>query len=140
MVSFEEIPASDLDDQCIEWLEQAASGFGGMVSVQNCVDQSHNGIGKFILAKKAIKLRGVFYLTFTQQEFGRVMTLLLLGGEDIAEWRDELAEFLYEFAHLHHVDQFFYMGRKGFSRLWPELEECARVYRVILKPSKETIN
>ncbi len=131
-----------LDYQAISWLEEAAANFGGMTSIENLLFLAKQDMAALVRVydKKAIKLRGTFVVVFSQQEVGRVMSLFLLGGEDINEWKDELRGFLYNLAKEENIDQFFYMGRKGFVRLFPELEECARVYRLILKSDHKKLN
>lgn len=124
----------------MHWLDQSAIEFGGITSVEKCLQQSDDGHGFFIFCKKAIKLRGVIYIVLSDQEVGSVLTLMLLGGNDLLEWSDDLRDFLYKIAKELDCDQFYYMGRKGFSRIFPELEEVARVYRKILKPDLRTLN
>lgn len=118
--------------EAIKYLERGATDFGGMASVAKCLEQARNGAGIFILINSAIKLAGAAYLTFTQQETGRIMTSVLLAGDDFVDWWGELREFYYKLLKEQHCDEFVMMGRRGFKKFFPELEEVATVFRLKL--------
>lgn len=144
MVSFDVVDPNNLSEQSKIWLELASEGFDGMFSVDVAMRQPS---GLFFECnekseekeKLAIILRGVVYVVFSYQGNTKILSLVMLGGCHLYEWADELRDFLYHLAEINNCDEFCYMGRKGFSRLFPELEECARVYRKILKPKAKIL-
>lgn len=129
--SFTEASSAEilLNPEAMMMLTEAAEGFGGMIHVKNLLSYDDDTKKKIVLVKYATKLLGCFALTFTEQEVGKVMTLVLLGGTHLELWKNELSKFLYETADKHVCKELYYMGRKGFARLFPQLEEIARVYR-----------
>lgn len=132
---FIEVSAAEVaaNPEAIKFLEEAANGYGGIVSVTKTLQNAVVGRDLFIFYKNAIKLRAAIHLTISHQEVGKVLTSVLLGGVDMQEWASELRDFYYKLAKQHDCDEFFYMGRRGFKRYFPELIEAATVYRVILK-------
>lgn len=120
------------DSKAIEYLERGAAGFGGMVSVKKTIREFKLGRDIFVLVKNETILRGAIHLNITQQETGRVLTSILLGGDDFGEWADELRKFYYKLAHDNECHEFSLMGRRGFKRYFPELQEIATVFRVRL--------
>lgn len=122
-----------LNPEAIDFLERAAKNFGGIISVIKTLQNAVAGKDLFVLALNETKLLGAIHLTITQQDVGKVLTSVLLGGVDFRSWADELSKFYYNLAHQHRCDEFYYMGRAGFNRLFPELKEVARVYRLILE-------
>lgn len=135
-ISFSEATIEDLlqSEDAIRYLSTAADGFGGITSIPKIIDTMCEGSGIVIFCKNEIKLRGAIYITFTSQEVGKVMSVMLLGGIGFHSWKDKLRAFLYKLYEDHKCDEFFYMGRRGFHKIYPELEEVGRVYR--LKPTR----
>jgi len=131
MAVFVEVSSEDVLDnpQAYNWLLEAAENFGGVAYLREILA---SGEKKCVFVKKETKLLGALIIIFSQQHMGRIMTLALLGGCELSDWSKELSDYLYSVAHQEKADQFFYFGRKGFSKYWPELLEVARVYRVVL--------
>ena len=132
--SFVEVSPTQVASNCeaLRFLEKAAEGFGGIFSVAKTLQNAISGKDLFVFVKNETKLRGAIHLTVTEQDVGRVLTSVLLGGEHFREWAQELREFYYKLAKQHACDEFYYMGRAGFKEYFPELKEVARIYRVIL--------
>lgn len=118
--------------EALHFLEIGAEGFGGIFSVAQTLQNYVVGKDLLVLVKKETKLLGTIHLTVTQQDVGRVLTSVLLGGVQFREWARELRDFYYKLATDNQCDEFYYMGRAGFAKLFPELKEAARIYRVIL--------
>ncbi len=125
--------------KAIEYLELGASNFGGIISVAKMIHNYSVGKDILVFVKFETKLRGAIYLTVTQQETGKVLTSVLLGGDHFHDWASELKEFYYKLAKDHNCDEFMMMGRHGFKRYFSELKEVATVFRVILKEPVKNI-
>lgn len=120
------------DPLAIKFLEDGASGFGGILSVKKALDEYIIGQSLFVTVKEDESTIGAIYLTFTQQEVGKVMSSILLGGYKFSSWADQLSDFYYRLAQDNKCDEFMLMGRKGFKKYFPELCEVATVFRVKL--------
>lgn len=116
----------------MQYLIDAASDFGGIVSVNKALDLFDKQKDAFVVVSIGQDIVGSIYLTFTQQETGRVMTSVLLGGIRFSEWAKELSKFYYKLAKDMACDEFMLMGRRGFKKYFPELDEIATVFRVKL--------
>ena len=129
-ISFHEATAEELlsSEDAIRWLSIAAEGFGGVTSMNKIIDTMANDTGIVIFCKNEIKLRGAVYITFTVQEIGMVMSVVLLGGIGFHAWKEKFRHFLYKLFDERKCDAFFYMGRPGFQRIYTELKEIGRVY------------
>ncbi len=121
-----------LDQKAVRFLESGANGFGGMLSVENILNNFVENHGLLIIVKSKKETIGSIYLTITQQEVGKVMTSVLLGGERFSEWKDELREFYYKTARENGCDKFSLLGRRGFKKFFPELKEIATLFEVSL--------
>lgn len=132
--SFIQISSQEIakNQQAIIYLEMGAAGFGGMLSVHQTIENAAEDKDLFILILYATKLVGAIHLTVTQQETGRVLTSVLLGGIEFEQWAEDLRQFYYKLAKDHNCDEFMLMGRRGFKRYFPELQEVATVFRVRL--------
>lgn len=139
-MKFERISPSEITPQIIKYLEIGAKNFGDLVHVDSLLQNYDPSRDLIIIGKNERLLRTAIYLTITHQEVGKVLTSVLLGGEGLSEWHDELRDFYYKLAREHDCDQFTLMGRYGFKHYFPELEEVATVFRVILKDHSHTIN
>lgn len=121
-----------LDPLALKYLESGAHGFGGILSVENILNNFDPNHGLLIIIKTNDFTIGSIYLTFSQQETGKVMSSVLLGGDGFGEWAAELSQFYYKIAKENDCNEFTLMGRRGFKRYFPELEEVATVFRVSL--------
>lgn len=119
-------------EQAFAYLLGAADGFGGKRSLVRYFDSYDPQTSSFVLVTLHVKLVGAIYLTFTQQEVGKVMSSILLGGDNFGDWAQDLSEFYYKTAKERECVEFNLMGRRGFKKYFPELEEVATVFRVKL--------
>lgn len=119
--------------EALRYLERGADNFGGMIGVQKAIQSVRQGQGFFIIGRNSNNISFCAFLTVTLQDTGKVLTSVLLGGDNFDEWFNELREYYYKLAKEHDCDEFCLMGRRGFKRYFPELTEVATVFRVILK-------
>lgn len=132
MAIFEEVSAFSIaaNAQALRFLEIGADNFGGMLNVHNILKDSPGCI--FVNVKNNSRLVASIYLTITEQEIGLVLTSVLFGGVEFDEWYLELRDYYYALAKKYKCDHFTLMGRRGFKKYFPELEEVATVFRVKL--------
>lgn len=134
MAKFEIVTPEEIrnDPKALKFLEIGASDFGGVLSVENILNNFSENIGLLIIVKSQERTIGSIYLTLTQQDIGKVMTSVLLGGENFTQWKDELRQFYYETARKNGCDKFSLLGRRGFKKYFPELKEIATLFEVSL--------
>lgn len=125
--------------EALAYLERGAAGFGGLTSVVKAIQNCRLGIGKCVIVKIRNNITGAIYLTITEQETGRVMTSVLLGGDNFRAWAAELNAFYYKLAADNDCHEFMMMGRRGFKLYFPELIEVATIYRVISEKPPQPI-
>lgn len=121
-----------LDPSALKYLQDGATNFGGIQNVENILSNYDENRDLLIIVKNDYYTVGSIYLTFTQQEIGKVMTSVLLGGDKFGEWASELSKFYYKLADDNQCDEFMLMGRRGFKKYFPELREVATVFKVSL--------
>lgn len=140
-MNFKIVPARELvlNPEALRFLELAAENFGGILSVTKTLQNADPIKDIFVLVLNEIKLRGAIHLTITHQDVGKVLTSVLLGGVELRSWASDLSKFYHKLAQDNECDEFYYMGRAGFHRLFPELKEVARVYRLILEKPPSNI-
>lgn len=120
------------DPLAMKFLAEAANGFGGTINVENILNNYDEKHGLLIIVNIEDHTIGAIYLTFTFQENVKVMTSVLLGGDRFNEWTSQLSDFYYKTAADNNCSEFMLMGRKGFKKYFPELQEVATVFRVSL--------
>lgn len=126
---------SFISSKSVEYLKSAHDEFFGPFDV---LEQAKNlRLSVFEVWKDGL-IMGCFALRFLHTHLGRVMDLTHLGGKDMGEWKDEFALFLRKIAEIEQVDDFTYLGRRGFDRIFPWMEEVATVYRC--KKSSLSVN
>lgn len=132
-VEFHQVSPQEISSEAIILLEQAASGFGGMLSVTQTLQNYDSSKDVLVEVKNATILLAAIHLTISHQVNGKVLTSVLLAGDNLAFWHEDLSRFYYKLAADHDCDEFMLMGREGFKHYFPELEEVARIFRVKLK-------
>lgn len=138
-VKFNLVPPQQLSAEAINFLHIAAKEFGGMVSVLQTLENYDPRRDILVEVRNGHDFLAAIHLTVSHQATGKVLTSVLLGGHSFDLWHNNLKTFYYKLAQYHDCDEFMLMGRYGFKRFFPELEEVARVFRVRLKnkPDKQ---
>lgn len=133
MVCFNRVKPEEVDflgGQSIEYLQEAALSIKHYLGAADAIQQTKLGIGHIYQVFSEKELLGCFFVNFVENHLGRVMNMVLLGGKDILKWGSDLSQFLYKLADEEKVDEFCYLGREGFSKIFPNLEKVAVLYRV----------
>lgn len=71
---------------------------------------------------------GGFVFTIKYQNDLKYLVLNLFHGRDMKIWRDEFVKFIFKLAEANECTDFYMLGRKGWGRLFPEMEHIACVY------------
>lgn len=111
------------------YLKSASLAVTNYLEVDIALDQARHGQGCIYETLLDSRLTGCFFFNYVTNHLGRTMNLILLGGERLPLWAADLSRFLNTLCHENEIDQFTMLGRKGFEKLFPELEPIACVYR-----------
>lgn len=115
-----------LSSKSVEYLKSAHNEFFGPFEA---LEKAKNQEGYIFEVRSNGELLGCFYVRFIQNHLGKTMNLELLGGQKMFSWKDDFVYFMEQMAEDEHVDEFIYLGRKGFSRFFSGLKYVASIYR-----------
>lgn len=105
----------------------------GYFPVGRAMEQAKAAQGEVYIASKNGEIFGAFFKNFRTLDDKRVvMNIPLLGGAELWLWRNDLKEFLIQKANEIKANEFTILGRKGWSKLFPEFEEIGVVLRMKL--------
>lgn len=136
-VSFHRVMPQDLEylgGDSIRYLDDAAKSVKNYFGANQAIIEAKNETGHIYQVFDGKKLMGCFFVNFVTNHLGICMTLVLLGGHHLMAWANNLREALYAIANAAKADEFAYLGRPGFARMFPELEYVATLYRKKLTP------
>lgn len=132
MIEFHRVMPESLEylgGDSIRYLDDAAKNSNNYFGAYQAIEQAKRGSGHIYQVIEGKNLLGCFFFTFVENHLGLCMTLILLGGKNLRYWAKSLSHCLYKIAETEKVDEFGYLGRKGFSRYFPELQYVASIYR-----------
>lgn len=114
-----------ISSKSVEYLKSAHNKFFGDF---NILERALNSEGTIYEVCMNDEIIGCFFIRFLHNHLGRIMEMYSLGGK-LSLFADELSQFLWKLAVSERVDEFIYMGRDGFSKIFPWLKKMAAVYR-----------
>jgi hypothetical protein len=118
LIEFERHRPDNLPVQCKEWLIAASKRTGiSYLDVDKIIASCLTRDVQIYSMEEAGVLKACFCLNF----HNKTMNLLLLGGEDVKSWRDDLVRFLFATAKYEECTEFTMMGPLAWKRLFPEV-------------------
>lgn len=132
MAEFRQVMPDEFDflgGKSIQFLEEAARSMHNYLEVPIALQQARTGSGRIYQVFDKTQLYGCFFMNFLTNHIGKTINLILLGGENLAAWADDLSDFLHDLAEIEDVDELTVMGRPGFKKFFPKLEHFACIYR-----------
>lgn len=126
-VSF--VRTRQLSDAAKIYLESASNAVGGYFTLDMALAEANAGIGAFYCIFVDEKLHGCFFLRYRLIHIGKIMEVVLLGGIGIELWAKELDRILKEIAKDQRANEITLVGRKGWGRLFHDLEQVSCFYR-----------
>lgn len=109
--------AYQLPAQAIDWLKEACESAGGYVSFGTMIARWQQGHGHIYLAYRHSELMGVFFVDFTLYDCGKVLEVLLMGGNNAPEWIQDADDYFTNLANQFECKQIAINGRPGWGRL-----------------------
>ena len=128
-IDFKRVEGQELSDREISFLEAASAAMGGYLSLEMARIQEAAGAGAFYSCFADNALTGCLFLNIRVTHLGKSLSLLLLGGDGFKEWSSSLVEFLYGIAEENKADVFTVVGRKGWGKMFKELEHMGCIYQ-----------
>lgn len=118
----------ELSPKAIYYLQQASEAMAGYFPVELAMEQTKVNVGAMYVVYDADATIGCFFLNYKFTHVGKVMNLILLGGENFKQWESQFSSFLHALAYEKGCSEFTVMGRKGWGR-FSNLEHVACVFR-----------
>lgn len=119
-----------LPEEAIRFLDSASRSMDNYFPVGRATQQARDGTGWIYLIRQGKRLVGAFFANYRcDVEKGVIYNLPLLGGDDIDSWSGDLIEFLKQKTHDIGASEFVILGRRGWGRMFPQLEHIACLYR-----------
>lgn len=114
-----------LSSKTTELLKSAHDPFFGEF---DALDKAREGEGVIYEVRENDAILGAFYIRFRHNHLGKVMELQYLGGE-LDAFKADLSVFLWALADKERADELVYIGRRGFAKIFPWMQEVGTVYR-----------
>lgn len=131
MIGFQRHTQETLPEKAKEWLFKASIRTGiSNIDVNQIINLSNTG-RVLLFSVDDDGLIGTFCLTIRDISDKRILTMLLLGGENLMSWRDDLVEFMEAIAQKYACHEFYMMGPKAYERMFPEISLVSCVYKKI---------
>lgn len=136
MAKCEFVLSSELTPQIYHYLHEASEALNLYFTVEMAVAKANSGDGAIYHWFLDCQCLGAMFLDFRIELIDnkpcKTMNLILLGGTKINLWAEDLKIFLYDLANNLTIDEFTVLGRKGWGRMFSNLEHIACLYRVKL--------
>lgn len=111
--------ADELPAEALKFLQSAVENSpGDDLSLWEILRQSE------IYVVKTDHICGAFCLEFSNE----VMNIILLGGENIHAWKDDLVSFFDEIIDNRNIKRVLVVGRKGWGKLFTRLKPIGTIY------------
>jgi hypothetical protein len=119
-----------LPEAAIGYLNSAAKAMDDYFPVGRAFDQTRCGVGWLHLIQQENALKGVFFANFrSEPNKGIIYNIVLLAGDDMEAWKDDIYAFWYQKAKALAASEVILFGRRGWGRIFPDLEEIGTIFR-----------
>lgn len=119
-----------LPEAALGYLNSAAKAMDNYFPVGRAFDQVRSNAGwvHLIYQKKALK--GAFFANFrTEPKKGIIYNIVLLAGDDMEMWKNDIYRFWYAKALSLSASEVILLGRRAWGRIFPDLEEIGTIFR-----------
>lgn len=114
--------------KAIEYLDRAVKKSpANDITVLDALAHVRSGTGDIYLAYRD-DLCGTFFLMCGKGNNGKILDVVLLGGDDFMSWRNEVKEFTINLAKSMGCNQVWIVGREGWGHVFPDMEPIGTVY------------
>lgn len=127
MISF--FRTIDPNEIAVKFIENAVKRTPANTAKSSVVLRNiRNNKGDLFLILNNYNTVGIVYvLTYSTAE-GRIICPVLVGGENIKEWHDDLRKFLIGLKQRSKAIAINFIARKGWERLYPECRNIGTIY------------
>lgn len=92
-------------------------------TVTDILTESALGNGQIVLCQDD-EIRGIFYYEVAETLEGKVMNVVMLGGESVKSWAKELQDYCVSLGY----DRILFLSRKGWGKIFPDFKPVATLY------------
>lgn len=121
---FVEYHPDQLPLEAISYLESALHHTpDNDLTIEDILSQAINGEGSIIVIKNS-EIVGCTYI----QLFPDVMSIVLLAGKDISEWKQDAQDFYIDLMKKNNIKNLIVVGRKGWGNIFKVLKTKGTLY------------
>ncbi len=114
----------DLPLEALNYLQKAIDkAQKSDVKLSNILDEARKGEGS-IFVIKSDKIVGALYV----QVFSKVLNVVLLGGDNIKDWKDDYSAFIKKTLKEYNLSHLCIIGRNGWGKVFKELKPLGTIY------------
>ena len=131
MISFERVFVDDLCPKAIAYLDQAIKRTPASTSRLDVTLQMARKYGDIYLVHDE-DLIGAVYLLVYSTDKGKVISPVLVGGKNLARWRDALHDFMISKAKENSAIAIRFIARKGWMKAYPMCRNIGTIYEFMM--------
>lgn len=127
MISF--LRTNDPSEVAIRYIERAVRRTpANTVKASVVIDNIRNNMGDLFLILNNYRTVGIVYLTVDYTDEGKVLCPLLVGGDNIREWHDDLFKFIVDIKVRMKAVAIHFIARKGWHKSFPMTKVIGHIY------------
>lgn len=113
-----------LPPKALKWSQRSLNNTpGNTTTLSDILEHARLGEGQFYLVKSD-QLIGSIFLEWTSG----CLNMVLVSGDDIKAWRDELHDFCVSLMRQRGVKTIMFMGRYGLGKVFPQFKSLGMVF------------
>lgn len=110
-----------LHPKAIQYLQDATDRTPGSVSrLDVTLDIAKKGYGNIYLIFDENTLTGVAYILVYPSPRGKIVSPILVGGDNMRSWQKDFYDFIQDFARKLNAVKIRWIGRKGWMKAYPK--------------------
>lgn len=117
-----------LPTKALEFLSKAVEKTNSNFSVDAAIQQFYQGLGYIYTAYYNDRIIGCFFINFSLVSGGKILSIILMGGENTQLWFEDIEDFFSNLAKQCECFKLTLMGRRGWGKIYPSLKEEAVLY------------
>ncbi len=132
--TFQYIPPQEvvnLPPTAIKYLQRAIDRTpGGVSKLDDMLGLAASGNAIIFLIYSGAALTGASYLIIYDTSEGRIINIVLTGGQKISLWRDDYQKFITDYAKRIGAISIRFIGRDGWGKLYPMCKRIGGIFEL----------
>lgn len=133
-ITFLKVPPEQINDLpplALEYLENAIIRTPASTErLDVMLDIARKGYGNTYLIYDGEDLKGAAYILTYDTKHGKVVSPVLIGGNDMDSWDADAKSALKQFCILQNASTIYFIGRKGWKKKYPAAKIIGYVYEM----------